>query len=223
MPKMDSDKRLGLLDLPPEIRNMIYELLIPAESGNIHIGNCAPSVPGGLWNRSVRRWLTPLLLTNHQVQEEWAHVAYGSITVVISTNDWAVPRLKRMGSMKKYIRNVHISRSGVTHFRSILHQLKQARYLQRLIFSHGFDGARSQEVWTPDFVAQHLGPLAKHVAKQQKSHHTSRNMSDIFCARFEDYICWEDDQDEQERKEVGIRRAEEWTTAVRRKLDEILS
>jgi len=185
MPKMDPDKRLGFLDLPPEIRNMIYKLLLPRYGVKLMYGNYHHEGDAS-WSPRTSPYarLLRLLRTCHQIREEAAHVAYGSVTFYFEPERYTLAWLERRGSMVRYIRKVYIwGHMILGSFSKILHLLKQAEDFRRLMIDSHFCKRPFQSGSAVERFAELLGPLAKAVHKKRQHGNQTQNTAHIFCAR----------------------------------------
>ena len=152
----------GFPDLPPELRNRIYQLLLPDNKG-VRIWRferrlSRSGVAGDLTK------LAKLLPSNRQVNEESAPVLYGSLIFeffqVTAAREWLVA----IGAMKQHIRHVqlHVTWNGTT-IRPVLHQLKQATSFYLLGLGRGVQARPANE------VALDFKPFLKAVRKTHKA------------------------------------------------------
>lgn len=213
---------LSLLDLPPEIRNMIYELLLPLGAVTIVDGRYTEDTYISRWSSDRKscseryifsnaqvcrgsqfkdgsdaswplesasyRGLTRLLCTNRQVREEAANYAYGAVTFKIAAEKPALEALRAMGVMKRRIRSVHLLHVRLDFYQSILHQLKEARYFQRLTIEPSIRlhyclnrPGSYRNLWNAERLAATLAPFAKTLARAWGDRCTRERILQTFC------------------------------------------
>jgi len=72
--------------------------------------------------------------------------------------------------MKQYIRNVrNISAGQISELRSVLHQLKEAKHLERLTLEWYCCNSLLRRGWTMEGLAALLGPLAKAFLREREA------------------------------------------------------
>jgi len=183
MAALVSNKRLGLLDLPPEIRNMIYLLLAP-EPGTRFLGLesrwiCVVITSEGYGS------LIALLRTNRQIYGEAAYLAYGVATFSIKCSRKRLQWLRDLGDTKQHLRKVHIESIKTTYLCSFLHQLKEAGQLQSVTLGYWCYKTLQNREWSAENIAEALGPLAKALAKKRETQGAKRDakaeIPEIFC------------------------------------------
>jgi len=152
-------------DLPPELRKMIYDLVL-LEPKNIamctHKPVGQPRRPVGMdfrinrkhkglsWDRTKGKWSgqTPssfaLLFVSQRMLQETAPVAYGDNTFDFADMRWAKVFLTTIGNMRKYLKHI---RFGPTSYRyseasSVFNLLKSADSLRTITINHKVSCAR---------------------------------------------------------------------------------
>lgn len=150
------------LDLPPEIRNMVYGHLIEApESTTISsykpIGKERRSVSstfrpgnyttrrGQTWDKENGRWLgrptSPhnLLRVCKQVQSETGTLLYGDTKFCFQNWSDANLFLDTIGSMRRFLQQAHLPDGfkGYSKANSVIRKIKDATNLQSLTVDHG--------------------------------------------------------------------------------------
>ncbi|KAK5686084.1 hypothetical protein LTS10_002198 [Elasticomyces elasticus] len=147
---MDKNTVIGFLDLPPEIRNIIYGLALthekplqliwhPLISKAFKLANYVYQEPHW-FERELHKKPIPyinanLLQVNHQVYNEAVPILYGANTIAFSalygpSDDLLYVFLKKIGSSRKHLRHIKILRvNNFTTLRSALHLLKEAKQL----------------------------------------------------------------------------------------------
>lgn len=140
-----------LMDLPPEIRNLIYSFMVEADDCKVRITTSKkvheprrPALGGGKWDAGSKRRVAPsalystILRTSKQVLREAAPILYG--TNHFSFNGFGTLQifLDRIGSMRKYLRFIRMDTSGFqrSKVRTSLNMLKDATDLRMLSFDH---------------------------------------------------------------------------------------
>ena len=121
------------LDLPAELRNRIYDLLVVTHKP-IKVTSYL-QVRTSVYGLSIKqieglRAITSLVSATLM---EAAPVLYGSGVFYFTSSDSMREFLAEIGSMTRYIRRIRVTaRYSKTYLRSALHQLKQATSLQTL-------------------------------------------------------------------------------------------
>ena len=182
MAAANSSKRLGLLDLPPEIRNMIYLLLAPEPDSSIYSlgGRHLLQFMIGQRYRSLVR----LLRTSHQIHGEVAYLAYGAATFAFDCNKQKLQWLRDLGDMKQHLRKVHIDSVATTYLTSVFHQLKEARQLESLTFGYWCYRKFRERGFTAEHLGEALGPLAKALMKVRRLQSASTDIKEDICEIF---------------------------------------
>lgn len=148
-----------LLELIPEIRNLIYDELLPVDY-NFH-------------GSHVARWpseqlvvpVINLLFTSRGMYAELAPIVYGTRMVELAVNDQTIAWLRGVGSMLGLVRYVKLR--DVTNrakLISLLHQLKQAKHLQILSMA-GPEWQQLSSYLDADELAGALSPLCRALRK----------------------------------------------------------
>ena len=210
---------------------MIYKLLLPQYGialfdGNYHNERDASWCP----RTSPYARLLRLLRTCHQICEEAAHVAYGSVTFCFEPETYTRAWLARRGSMVRYIRKVYIhGRIELGPFRRILHLLKQAEDFRRLMIDPILRARLSESRSAPERFAELLGPFAKAVHKKRRHGDRVQDTALIFCARKHEthivrgvFVEWRYRWPAQEAA-YETQGVDGWEEELRRKLISILS
>jgi len=202
---------------------MVYEYLLPVDRRSII------NFPHGSLQPVVN-----LLRTNRQFYAELVQVVYGGITFVLTVDPETIAWLKGIGSMKRFIRHIHIVLICGAKLVSFFHQLKQANDLRSLtVDTDCLPGPSAGH--NPEQMARALAPLFKTLQKARRGVHDKSDIVRIFSAapppkRFtpEELRSWRADY------ESGCATAEtvyilkwlktytDYTESVRAKLDEIL-
>jgi len=158
--EQDNDRPVGFLDLSPELRNMVYEHLLPPDRKlqiGFHPSTKEQMIPSYSEPPLV---LVRLACTNSQLNAEIAPMVYTSIAF-LDVDAPTVQWLKGIGSMKRLIRHANVGHCSRRYLKSLLHQLKQADSLRSLTIGYH---ARTAKVWyeaDPEDMAKVLHPFVK--------------------------------------------------------------
>lgn len=193
---------------------MIYTLLLPSgKAVDIFHGKLSELTMQRSSSTEVAmyRGLVRLLRTGRQIHEEAAQLAYGAVTFEFFIDLATLQCFRNMGSMKRHIRKIEIRVISATHFRAILHQLKQAQQLQQFSFTSYAQAGGYQGAWTGQQTAQALGPFVKFLNKSRGSEEARQEIPQIFCAKPDQYI-YERNEEEQVTE---LKRARRWEKALR--------
>lgn len=222
MAAVEASERLGLLDLPPEVRNMIYKLLhlegSRSKLSRYHDEIIDPLRP--LLSPGLRRHMR-LLRVSRQIHEETARVAYGAIVFKLRASESTTTWLKGLGSMKQYICKVYMEGHLVmTHFRAVLHQLKQTNHLEWLGLGNSIRNYNGLLDWPAVWVADMLKPFARAINKKQRGPHAMEetirkfraiSQQDLYFRLDRSYVIPE--KDKKEHEEVA-----KWQEELRKEL-----
>jgi len=133
--EQENDRPTGFLDLSAELRNMVYEQLLPADRTlKVRIDTYARQRAMSM-NDLDALSLMRLGRTNRQLHAEITPVIYHNVTFG-RVDAPAIQWLKDIGSRKQMMRHVSLHNCLKTYLVSFLHQLKQAKSLQS--FTIGF-------------------------------------------------------------------------------------
>jgi len=172
------------LDLIPEIRNMVYERLLPPRrvlrpwSGRVIRKHKMKLV----WGGEVAP-LMSLLRANRQLNAEVTPVVYGANTFELKACASTIHWLKDIGSMKKFIRHVEMDIDCSTTVTGTLHQLKQAEGLQTFsIPSVPWDRYARADGHSSGGMAHTFGPFVKNLYKARKDVNTKEDIIQIIRA-----------------------------------------
>ncbi|KXT12602.1 hypothetical protein AC579_363 [Pseudocercospora musae] len=184
------------LDLPPEIRNLIYDELL-LERNPVKVitykakGRARRAVrstlqhshPGLIWNSDLGTWTGQassahvILQVNQQILAEAGPIAYGSN--VFRLDDYRGLRcfLEGIGRMRAYLK--HISLFSPIYYTTIatpaLHKLKDAKGLVSLEYAAGMlsDSADTYKGVTPQGLFHDCKQLLKSLHSHRKKHRAS--------------------------------------------------
>jgi hypothetical protein len=92
-----------LLSVPPEIRNMIYVLIVKKNEG---ILVCSPRRKQPVKNRPVSENIIPLLLLNKQINNEASAVFYSSNTFIFGNGNWGLRSQTNLHAFKAFVSRV---------------------------------------------------------------------------------------------------------------------
>ena len=138
------------MDLPPEIRMMIYECMIPS-IGFLKISTHKrvneprrPLVLQSIWDRPIQKWTDQpsfaltFLRASKQTLQEAAPLLYSNNEFRFSCLGDMKVFLDRIGSMRPHVRHISIDENGYqrTKARSAFHSLKDASNLRTFSFHH---------------------------------------------------------------------------------------
>lgn len=175
------------LDLPTEIRLMIYEMLLHPHSGPMKIGT---AMRRGENRRPFRRGedlvnYSYILAANQQISAEAAHVFYGIRRIDFDDLGHCQLFLKTIGHMRGYLRDIRIGPNGYSRnkARSVFSMLRDANVLRRLEFDHTNVCRDNAPTWTRaanvDTVAADLKTLFKSLRKTHKTFTTLQDILDL--------------------------------------------
>ena len=120
------------LDLPAEIRNQIYDYLLP-DNGTIRLDS--------YWSRPLyrsRTHLNRILQKCHQVHKEASPMLYSSRAIAFGSSKAFLLCLKAIGPMKHHIRHILIGRGwSYDKMRSAFHRLKSVTSLRTIDLGPG--------------------------------------------------------------------------------------
>lgn len=193
------------LDLPSEIRNMIYSELFtetepilissitvvyvgkrPVRSGFEH----GVKHKGLEWDRKNKKWLGQppsafaLLRTCKQILKEAASVAYGDNSFSFDFSDGLKLFLQATGSMRQYLREIHVSDLTFSRCNKNMfcRQLKDAKNLQTITLDMDLLCDEQTGYWfayTPEIMANILFPLVKDLHEYRIGSDLATNALDI--------------------------------------------
>jgi len=127
--EQENDRPIGFLDLSAELRNMVYEHLLPADRA-LKISTFGGQQYISMFDSDALT-LIRLGRTNRQLNVEITPVIYHNVTFA-RVNAPAIKWLKDIGPRKQMIRHVSFHICLKASLVSFLHQLKQANSLQSL-------------------------------------------------------------------------------------------
>lgn len=120
--------------------------------------------------------------------------------------------------MNEHIRHILVWGWTERSVRSDFHQLKQAKFLQTLTLDSGFGSIHHEEKYSVAKAAEAMRPFVKAIRKQ-KDHIGVED--DIVDSIFVDQATW--GHLWPERNAAEIKRAEDYTTALRTELKRLLA
>lgn len=172
-----------ILDLPPEIRNLIYEELLKEEKPIVVDTLSSPSQverPVSLVSTAFA-----ILRSNKQILSECAPLAYGSNTFGFYGYPPLRLFLESIGSMRKHLRHIKIfgSRYHTSLATTTLNKLKDAKDLQSLSFGINMGFGNGYTRITTQVLFRDCRALLKVLHKAHKAQGTPHEVLNVIRLR----------------------------------------
>ncbi|KAK3722034.1 hypothetical protein LTR37_002850 [Vermiconidia calcicola] len=195
-----------ILDLPPEIRTMIYAFLL-GDKKTITMTSVKPVYdsrravqqgyddhkrhPGLDWDRKTAKWIgqkpspAALLRVSQQFLHQTAPVLYGNNSFYAFDFSSLLLFLESIGSMRQYLRHLLVGNQGymVSKVRPVLNKLKDAADLRSFSLDHTNVCGESYRSYTgtvsPDRFVRDATPMLKAINKSQKDSDSGFTVLDI--------------------------------------------
>ncbi|TKA80865.1 hypothetical protein B0A55_02348 [Friedmanniomyces simplex] len=208
------------MDLPPELRKMVYDLVLLEKSEKITIESYKPvgqprrpvrqgfrytgrnDHKGMTWDKTRGKWIGQLpsnlgvLRVSHQVCAETASIFYGHHDFYCSDLAAMELFLHMMGEMRQYLKHISISENPwkPSKAKPALSLLGDAKSLRTLSLPHTLY-CTDKSRWDPnrmslETVVKDCGPMLKALCKARKNDDTAVSVFDIIKLP-ESEVCWQ--------------------------------
>ncbi|KAK3718679.1 hypothetical protein LTR37_004896 [Vermiconidia calcicola] len=190
------------LDLPPEIRNLIYDELLP-------LGQTVPIYGYSRYHVKAEfscDTFTRLVTTNKQIHNEAVAKLYGDLTYSFEYGYAFTEWLQVIGTMKRHLRHIRLAlwmlrQCRAELMRSALEQLKQAKELRvfELRIEYAFE--RWVKFHPAESVAADFEPFVRAMIEANRGHNSRKKALRIFCVSGN--AVWMEGSQDKERARVA--------------------